>query len=398
MDAAIPFNKPFIAGKELFYIAQAVTFGQLAGDGAFTQKCRQLLEEKFGIQRVLMTPSCTAALEMAALLCELEPDDEVILPSFTFVSTASAVVRLGARPVFVDVRPDTLNLDEDLIEAAITPATRAIFPVHYAGVACAMDRILEVARRHNLFVVEDAAQGVNAAYRGTALGSLGQLGAYSFHETKNFICGEGGALCLNTPELIERAEILRDKGTNRKQFFRGQVDKYTWVDVGSSYVPSEIVSAFLYAQLEMMDAITERRRQLYQAYRFQLADLEKAGLLKMPTVPEECSSNYHMFYIVLPTTELRNGLMAYLQQQRILAVFHYVPLHTSPIGRSYGYTDGSLPVTEELSARLLRLPFYYEMTDAEQTRVARAVRQYLEQHAEVEEPGEVLQFRLRMSA
>lgn len=400
MEAPIPFNKPFIAGKELFYIAQAVTFGQLAGDGAFTQKCRQLLEEKFGIRRVLLTPSCTAALEMAALLCELQPGDEVILPSFTFVSTASAVVRLGARPVFVDVRPDTMNLDERLVEAAITPATKAIFPVHYAGVGCDMDALQEIARRHDLFVVEDAAQGVNAAYRHRALGSIGHLGAYSFHETKNFICGEGGALCINTPEMIERAEILRDKGTNRKQFFRGQVDKYTWVDVGSSYVPSEIVSAFLYAQLEMMDVITERRRQLHQAYRFQLADLERAGLLKMPTAPEECSSNYHMFYVLLPTAELRNALMAHLHQQRILAVFHYVPLHTSPIGRSFGYADGSLPVTEELSGRLLRLPFYYEMTDAEQTRVVREVRAFLEKNAQAA-PGrqaEVIPFPHRKSA
>jgi dTDP-4-amino-4,6-dideoxygalactose transaminase len=381
MPQKIPFNKPFIAGKELFYIAQAVTFGNIGGDGHFTQECCRLLEERFGIAKVLMTPSCTAALEMAAMLCNLKPGDEVILPSFTFVSTANAVARLGARPVFVDIRPDTLNLDDSLIEEAITPKTKAIFPVHYAGVACEMDRIMTIAQQYNLMVVEDAAQGVNAFYNGRALGSIGQLGTYSFHETKNYTCGEGGALCINTPELVERAEIIRDKGTNRKQFFRGQVDKYTWVDVGSSYVPSEICCAFLYAQLEMLDAITERRRAVYQFYRNHLEPLDTAGLLRLPHMPEDRDSNHHMFPILLPDNRTRTALIAHLRQNGILAVFHYVPLHSSPMGKTFGYRDGDLPVTEDVSERLLRLPFYYDITEDEQLCVVNHVRAFLEQAA-----------------
>jgi dTDP-4-amino-4,6-dideoxygalactose transaminase len=374
--AAIPFNRPFIVGKELFYIAQAVTYGNIAGDGHFTQQCARLLEERFGIRKVLLTPSCTAALEMAAMLCDLGPSDEVILPSFTFVSTANAVVRLGARPVFVDIRADTLNMDEDAVERAVTSRTRAIFPVHYAGVGCEMDAILAIAARHGLRVLEDAAQGVNAFYRGKALGSLGALGAYSFHETKNYICGEGGALCINDPSLIERAEIIRDKGTNRKQFFRGAVDKYTWVDIGSSYVPSEICSAFLYAQLELLDAITERRRQIFETYERELRPLEEEGLLRLPRLPEECASNYHLFYILLADAATRDALMAHLRQDNILAVFHYVPLHSSPMGQKFGYRDGQFPVTEELSGRLLRLPFYYGLTEEEQGRVVGRVRDF----------------------
>jgi dTDP-4-amino-4,6-dideoxygalactose transaminase len=369
MSDSIPFNKPFIAGKELFNIAQAVTFGNLSGDGAFTQSCARLLEERFGIHKVLLTPSCTAALEMAAILCEIEPGDEVILPSYTFVSTANAFVRMGARPVFVDIRPDTLNIDENLIEQAITPRTRAICPVHYAGVACEMDRISEIARRHKLTVVEDAAQGVNASYKSRALGSIGRMGCFSFHETKNYICGEGGALSLNDPELVERAEIIRDKGTNRRQFLRGQVDKYTWVDVGSSYVPSELCSAFLYAQLEMLDAISQRRRQVYQTYLEALTPLADAGLLRLPCIPEDCLSNYHLFYVILPMAAQRDELLAHLRSRNILAVFHYVPLHTSPRGKTFGYKEGQLPVTEDLSARLVRLPFFHDFTDAEQARV-----------------------------
>ncbi len=373
---AIPFNKPFIVGKELFYIAQAVTFGNIAGDGHFTQQCGRLLEKRFGIGKVLLTPSCTAALEMAAMLCDLGPGDEVILPSFTFVSTANAVVRLGARPVFVDIRPDTLNMDENAIEKAITPHTRAVFPVHYAGVGCEMDEIMAIAARHGLRVLEDAAQGVNAFYKGRALGTLGALGAYSFHETKNYICGEGGALCVNDPALVERAEIIRDKGTNRKQFFRGAVDKYTWVDVGSSYVPSEICSAFLYAQLELLDAISERRRQVYQTYQRELRPLEEEGVLRLPRLPPECASNFHLFYILLADTAERDALMAHLRRQGILAVFHYVPLHSSPMGQKFGYRAGQLPVTEEMSGRLLRLPLYYELTEEEQGRVVGAVRDF----------------------
>ena len=369
----IPFNKPFVAGKELYYIAQAVTYGNLGGDGHFTAACSRFFEERFGIGKVLMTPSCTAALEMAAMLAGLEPGDEVIMPSYTFVSTANAFVRVGARPVFVDIRPDTLNLDERLVEAAITGRTRAIVPVHYAGVACEMDTILDIARRHNLLVIEDAAQGVNAFYRGRPLGSLGELGCYSFHETKNYICGEGGALCVNAPELVERAEILRDKGTNRKQFFRGQVDKYTWVDVGSSYVPSEIVCAFLYAQLEMLEPISAQRRQVFEAYRDGLAPLQDDGLLRLPLVPGHVVGNHHLFYLLLPDEQGRDDLLTGLGQRGIKAVFHYVPLHSSPFGRTLGYAPGDLPVTEDVSRRLLRLPLYNDLAGDEQLRVIDAV-------------------------
>jgi len=377
VEQRIPFNKPFIAGKELYYIAQAVTFNNLAGDGHFTRQCTRLLEEKFGIHRVQLTPSCTAALEMAALLCNLAPGDEVILPSFTFVSTANAVVRLGATPVFVDIRPDTLNIDEDLIESAITDRTKAIFAVHYAGVGCEMERIMSIARRHNLLVVEDAAQAVNSFYDGRALGSIGHLGCYSFHETKNFICGEGGALCINVPELVERAEIIRDKGTNRQKFFRGLVDKYTWVDVGSSYVPSEIVSAFLYGQLEMMEPISDRRREIYQYYRRAFKSLEAEGIVQLPCLPEDCASNYHMFYILTKDGETRNRLLDHLRERGIGAVFHYVPLHSSPMGRKLGGGELALPVTESVSARLLRLPFYYTITQDEQAEVVREISDFL---------------------
>lgn len=372
----IPFNKPYVAGKELYYIAQAVTFGNLGGDGRFSAACVRLLQERFGVAKVLLTPSCTAALEMAAMLCDLGPDDEVIVPSFTFVSTVNAFVRQGARPVFVDIRPDSLNIDEELIEAAITPRTKAIFPVHYAGVGCEMDRIMHIAAKHNLLVVEDAAQGVNARYTGRALGSIGHLGAYSFHETKNYICGEGGALCINDPRFVRRAEILRDKGTNRQQYFRGEVDKYSWVDVGSSYVPSEICSAFLYGQLEMLDPIAQRRREIYQNYRRRLKPLEAEGLIQLPHTPEDCESNCHMFYILLPDSESRDGLMAAMKAAGIQAVFHYVPLHSSPMGQTFGYRDGMLPVTEDISGRLLRLPFYHEITDDEQARVVQQIQQF----------------------
>ncbi|GJL65089.1 MAG: dTDP-4-amino-4,6-dideoxygalactose transaminase [Nitrospirales bacterium] len=365
MEKNIPFNKPFVVGKELYYIAQAVTMGNLAGDGYFTQQCSRLFEQRFGIHRVLMTPSCTAALEMAAMLCDFGPGDEVILPSFTFVSAANALVKVGAKPVFVDVRKDTLNIDENLIEAAITNKTKAIFPVHYAGIGCEMDRIMAIADKHKLLVIEDAAQGVGAYYNGRALGSIGHLGTYSFHETKNYICGEGGALCINDPQFIERAEIIRDKGTNRGEFFRGEIDKYTWVDIGSSYVPSEIACAFLYAQLEMMDAIAVRRENIYKQYRMLLKPLEAEGFLSLPHIPEDCESNYHMFYILLPNMEARDALMAYLKECHIGSVFHYIPLHSSPMGKTFGYKEGYLPLTEELSGRLLRLPFYYEMTEEE---------------------------------
>jgi dTDP-4-amino-4,6-dideoxygalactose transaminase len=393
MPARIPFNKPFIAGKELHYIAQAVTLGNIASDGYFTEKCSRILEERYGIHKVLMTPSCTAALEMAAILCDLGPGDEVILPSFTFVSTASASVRLGAKPIFVDIRPDTMNIDETRIEAAITPKTKAIFPVHYAGVACEMNRIMAIAKKHNLLVVEDAAQGVNAFYDGQALGSIGHLGTYSFHETKNYICGEGGALCINSPEMLERAEIIRDKGTNRKQFFRGEVDKYTWVNLGSSYVLSELCCAFLYGQLEMLDVIAARRREIYQFYHPRLKPLEAAGLLRLPHIPEDCSSNYHLLYILLPDAKIRNELLDFLKQRGIEAVFHYVPLHSSPMGRRFGYKDVDLPITEVLSGCLLRLPFYYEITEEEQKQVVEQLTYFLE--GRVVPAGGSLQPRLR---
>lgn len=334
MPSRIPFTKPFITGQEIQYIAQVISSCSLASDGHFTKQCCRLFEERFGIHKVLMTPSCTAALEIAAMLCNLGPGDEVILPSFTFVSTANAFVRLGATPVFVDIRPDTLNLDENLIEATITARTKAIFPVHYAGVSCAMDRIMTIATKHNLLVVEDAAQGVNAFYDGRALGAIGHLGTYSFHDTKNYISGEGGALCINTPAMVERAEIIRDKGTNRGQFFRGEVDKYTWVDIGSSYVPSELCCAFLYAQLEALEVITERHRALHERYHHYLIPLEEKGLLRLPHIPEECVSNYHLFYILLNDQETRNALIAYLKQHGIHAVFHYIPLHSSPMGQN----------------------------------------------------------------
>jgi dTDP-4-amino-4,6-dideoxygalactose transaminase len=377
MAGNIPFNKPFIAGKELYYIAKAVAYNNIAGDGHFTKVCSRFLEERYNIHKVLMTPSCTAALEMAAILCKIGPGDEVILPSFTFVSTANAFVRLGAKPVFVDIRPDTLNLDERLVEAAITPRTKAIVPVHYAGVACEMDAILGLAAKHGLRVVEDAAQGVHASYKRRSLGSLASLAAYSFHETKNLICGEGGALCINDPDLVDRADIIRDKGTNRKQFFRGLVDKYTWVDVGSSYVPSEISCAFLYAQLELAEEITQRRRNIYNAYADGLAALEAEKLLRMPRVPADCVSNCHMFYILLGDMPTRDALLAHLASLGINAVFHYVPLHNSPMGLSFGSKDGDLPVTEALSGQLLRLPFYYEISEEEQGRVIQAITSFL---------------------
>jgi len=380
MSDYIPFNKPFIAGKELYYIAQAVTLGNVSGDGYFTEKCSQIMEERFGIHKVLMTPSCTAALEMAAILCDLKPGDEVILPSFTFVSTASALVRMGAKPVFVDIRPDTLNIDETRIEEAITKKTRAIMPVHYAGIGCEMDRIMAIAQGNNLRVIEDAAQAVHADYNDKSLGSIGDFGAYSFHQTKNYICGEGGALCINDPEMVERAEIIRDKGTNRKKFFRGEVDKYTWVDIGSSYVPSEISCAFLYAQLELLDTIADRRKDIYQLYRSQLKPLESQGLLKLPYTPEDCASNFHMFYIVLPNEELRNSLMEHLRDRNIKSVFHYVPLHSSPMGQSFGFSEGQLPITEQLSARLLRLPFFYEISTEEQQRVVSEIELFLQKN------------------
>ncbi len=386
MQPKIPFNKPFITGKEIEYIASAISNGGIAADGYFTRRCAELLADRFSILKVLMTSSCTAALEMAAILCDLKPGDEVIMPSFTFVSTANAVLRAGAKPVFADIRPDTLNIDERLIEERITANTKAILVVHYAGVSCEMERIMAIAQKHRLVVVEDAAQGVNATYNGRALGSIGHLGAYSFHDTKNYVSGEGGALCVNSPEFVERAETIRDKGTNRSQFFRGEVDKYTWVDVGSSFVPAEIACAFLLAQLEAMDEITARRREVHRFYLENLSPLEERELLSIPRTPEGCETNYHMFYVLLGDGKTRDGLMAHLKQNGISAVFHYVPLHTSVMGRKFGYREGDLPLTEELSERLLRLPFYPDITSDEQMRVVRCLSEFLE-HSHSASPG-----------
>ncbi|WP_376098462.1 dTDP-4-amino-4,6-dideoxygalactose transaminase [Roseomonas sp. CCTCC AB2023176] len=374
----IPFNKPCIAGAELSYVAQAISGGHASGDGPFTKKAERLMQDAFGAHRVLLTTSCTAALELAALLCDLGPGDEVIMPSFTFVSTANAVVLRGAKPVFVDVRADTHNLDERLIERAITPRTKAIFPVHYAGVPCEMDEIMSIAHRHGLMVVEDAAQGVNARYKGRPLGTIGQLGCYSFHETKNFSCGEGGALVVNDPALTQRAEILREKGTNRSQFLRGQVDKYTWTDVGSSYVPSDMLAAYLLGQLENMDRITARRGAICDSYARALAPLAQRGLIGLPWTPPDCTPNHHMFYVLARDIAERTALIAHLRAAGILSVFHYVPLHSAPFAGTIGVPRTELPVTDDTSARLLRLPLYFDLTDAEVTEVAARIRDFYE--------------------
>lgn len=369
----IPFNKPFIVGKELFYIAQAVLAGRISGDGPFTRKCHQWLEERLGTPRALLTHSCTAALEMAAMLCDIQPGDEVIMPSYTFVSTANAFVLRGGVPVFVDIRADTLNIDERLIEAAITPRTRAIVPVHYAGVPCEMDEIMAIGARHGVFVVEDAAQGLMSDYKGRALGSIGHLGCLSFHETKNVISGEGGALLVNDPAFASRAEIIREKGTNRSQFFRGQVDKYTWVEPGSSYLPSEIIGAFLFAQLEQAESITARRIALCRRYADALQPLAEKGLIGLPQFGH---GNGHMFYIMLADKSTRAELIQHLDAREVMAVFHYVPLHSAPAGRRYGRAHGELPVTDRVSNRLLRLPLYFGMLDAEHEAVVEGVETF----------------------
>jgi dTDP-4-amino-4,6-dideoxygalactose transaminase len=381
MTITIPFNKPCIVGAELIYVGQAVAGGHASGDGPFTRRVEKLMEARFGAPRVLLTTSCSAALEMAALLCELVPGDEVILPSYTFVSTANAVVLRGATPVFVDIRPDTLNIDERLIETAVTPRTKAIFVVHYAGVAYEMDEIMATARRHNLIVVEDAAQGVFARYKDRWLGAIGHLGCFSFHETKNFSCGEGGALVVNDPKFEKRAEILRDKGTNRSQFLRGQVDKYTWVDVGSSYALSDMLAAYLLGQLENMDRITSRRRAIYERYAAALAPLAADNRIGVPFGPSHCATNHHMFYVLTSDIEERTALIAHLREAGILAVFHYVPLHSSPFARSTGLPQPELPVTDRVSSCLVRLPIYYDLADHEVDEIARCVMAFYDRRA-----------------
>jgi len=362
----ISFNKPYMTGKELFYIAEAHFNHMLAGDGPFTQKCHRWLEERTGCSKALLTHSCTAALEMAALMMDIQSGDEIIMPSYTFVSTANAFVLRGGVPVFVDIREDTLNLDERLIEAAITARTKAIAPVHYAGVACEMDTIMAIAKRHNLKVVEDAAQGVMASYKGRALGCIGDLGAYSFHETKNVISGEGGALLVNDPELALRAEIIREKGTDRSRFFRGEVDKYTWQEVGSSFLPGELISAFLWAQLEEAERITQDRLASWQRYHDLLEPFESKGMLRRPIVPDECQHNAHMYYVLLAPEIDRQFVLDELKRNGINSVFHYVPLHSSPAGRRYGHVHGELDVTNRQSERLIRLPMWFGLTKSQQ--------------------------------
>ena len=372
----ICFNVPPCTGNEMKYIAEAVASHKICGDGAFTKKCSAWMEERFHAHKVLLTTSGTTALDMASLLCELKPGDEVILPSFTFSSTANAFANYGARLVFVDVRPDTMNIDETKIEAAVTDKTRVIVAMHYAGVACEMDAIMDIARRHHLLVVEDAAQGVMSSYHGRALGTIGDFGCYSFHETKNYSMGEGGAILINAPEYVERAEILREKGTNRARFFRGQVDKYTWVDIGDSFLPSELNAAYLWAQLELADEINRDRLESWNAYREAFADLGARGLIELPVIPEGCVHNAHMFYLKCRDLEERTALIRFLKERDILAVFHYVPLHTAPAGLRYGRFAGEDRYTTQESERLVRLPLYYKLTAEDRAKVIRAVRDF----------------------
>ena len=362
----IPFNKIHLTGNEFKYISESES---LSGDGFYTKECNALLQAKTGAHKALLTHSCTAALEMSALLLDIQPGDEIIMPSYTFVSTANAFVLRGGIPVFVDIRPDTLNLDENLIEAAITDRTKAIVPVHYAGVGCEMDTILAIAEKHNLYVVEDAAQGFMSYYKGRMLGAIGHLGTYSFHETKNIISGEGGALLINDNQFAELAEIIREKGTNRSQFFRGQVDKYTWQHIGSSYLPSELIAAFLFAQLEEAQSITQKRLAIWEKYHSGFAELEKEGLIRRPIVPMDCQHNAHMYYIILPSLAVRSQLIEYLKKQGISTTLHYVPLHSSPAGKKYARSSGSLAQTDSLVDRLLRLPLFVSLEDESISRI-----------------------------
>jgi dTDP-4-amino-4,6-dideoxygalactose transaminase len=370
----IPFNRPFFSGKEFDFIREAIANWRISGDGAFTRRCNALLENELGVPKALLTTSCTHALEMAALLLDIKPGDEVIAPSFTFVSTVNAFVLRGARPVFIDIRPDTLNLDETRLEGVITARSKAILMVHYAGVGCEMDTILEVAGRHGISVVEDNAHGLFGRYKGKYLGTFGCLATQSFHETKNFTCGEGGALLINDPRYIERAEILREKGTDRSRFFRGEVDKYTWVDIGSSYLPSDILAAFLYAQLEARKIIQSKRKRIWDYYAENLRAWATERSVRLPTIPSECEQPYHMFYLILNSLAERQALIAHLEARGINSVFHYQPLHLSKMGRQFGGTEGDCPVTEALSDRLLRLPFYNDLAASEQAEVVSAVK------------------------
>ncbi len=375
-ELRVDFNRPVPVGKELEYIAQAIHSGHISGDGPFTKKCNALLESSLGVSKALLTTSCTHALEMMAILLDIQPGDEIIIPDFTFVSTVNAFVLRGAKPVFVDVRPDTLNLDESKLEAAITPRTRAVASVHYAGVGCEMDSIMETAKRHDLVVVEDNAHGLFGKYKGKYLGTFGVLAAQSFHETKNFTSGEGGALLINDRKLAERAEIIREKGTNRARFFRGQVDKYTWVDIGSSYLPSDILAAFLFGQLEQREKVQSHRNNIWHTYEIGLKDWAARYDVKLPTVPEHCEQPYHMFYILMPNLDLRQKLITYLRERGIYTVFHYLPLHLSDMGRSFGGREGDCPITERVSDQLIRLPFHNALTGNEQEQVIEAILEF----------------------
>ena len=375
-DITIPFNRPHLVGRELIYIPDAVASGHIAGDGKYTRLCNALLEDALGVPKALLTTSCTHALEMAALLLDIKPGDEVIVPSFTFVSTANAFVLRGARPVFADIRPDTFNIDETRLEQLVTPRTKAIIPVHYAGVGCAMTEIISIADRHNLAVVEDNAHGLFGRYRGRPLGTFGAMATQSFHETKNFYCGEGGAILLNDRSLIERAEIIREKGTNRSRFFRGMVDKYSWVDVGSSYLPSDVLAAFLYAQLEARNDIQSRRRAIWTHYRLSLENWANTNGVRLPIIPPECEQSYHMFQLLLPNLPLREALIAHLRAHGILAVFHYLPLHLSTMGQAFAGRPGDCPVTEDVSDRLVRLPFFNDLSRSDQDRVIDTIQTF----------------------
>jgi dTDP-4-amino-4,6-dideoxygalactose transaminase len=376
VSIAIPFNKPYVSGNEQKYIAQAIESGHLSGDGSFTKKCKSILEQALLAKSVLLTTSCTHALEMSALLLDLKPGDEVIVPSFTFVSTINAFILRGVRPVFADIKRDTKNIDERTLERLITPKTKAIVPVHYAGVGCEMDKIMSLAKQHNIAVVEDNAHGLFGKFKGQLLGSFGELSTLSFHETKNFQCGEGGALVINKPELCERAEIIREKGTNRARFFRGQVDKYSWVDVGSSYLPSEMLAAFLCAQLEERLFIQNKRQQMWETYKEELGDWAQANGVELPFVPDYCDQSYHMFYMILPSLNVRHELIDHLKKNGILSVFHYLPLNCSDMGVKYGYKPGDCPVTEDVSDRLLRLPFFNSLSQLEQSKVIACIKDF----------------------
>jgi dTDP-4-amino-4,6-dideoxygalactose transaminase len=369
----ISFNRPYASGKELVYAAEAQRNCHLSGDGQFTKRCHQWIEERTGCAKALLTHSCTSALDMAALLLEIKSGDEIIMPSYTFVSTANAFVLRGAIPVFVDIREDTLNLNERLLESAITPRTRAIVPVHYAGVACEMDAIVAIAKQHDLRIVEDAAQGIMASYKGHALGAIGDLGSFSFHETKNIHSGEGGSLLLRDKDLILRAEIVREKGTDRSRFFRGEVDKYTWQDIGSSFLPNEITAAFLWAQLEEADRISRERMAVWQRYHERLAPLEQEGLLRRPIIPADCQHNGHLYYVILSPEFNRQNVLDHMKAQGIHAVFHYIPLHSSPAGLRYGRAHGDLPWTTSLPQRLIRLPIWIGLDENQQQRVCDAL-------------------------